>query len=287
MKKPLLLVPFLLSACTSVETLRPDIAARVPPSRLDEIAYINALREAFDFQASPEGCYNGARLEHFRPTLEQGYRQHDSEQESATGAPCVTYREAEPARVERYLEAGFGLTDLYCQRFFIIAQESAQKRRFQRSTGTTVGGLVNSVLGLANAGETAISIAGAGFTALNSGFQNVDDAFLVAPELETIRTLVHAAQDDYRQRAFANPPTSYLSARAVIERYAGHCSYPGMKQLVEGSLASETAELERKTAGAQGGTTGGGSGGGSANGAANETPQPDASVPVPVVPRQD
>lgn len=285
MRKRLLLVSLLLSGCTSVETLRPDIAARVPPSRLDEIAYINALREAFDFQASPEGCYNGAKLEHFRPTLEQGYRQHNSEQEAAAGAPCVTYREAEPALIQRYLEAGFGLTDLYCQRFFIIAQESAQKRRFQRSTGTTVGGLVNSVLGLANAGETAISIAGAGFTALNSGFQNVDDAFLVAPELETIRTLVHAAQDDYRQRAFSSPPTSYLSARSVIERYAGHCSYPGMKQLVEGSLASETAELERKTAGADPGRAGGGADRTGTSGAGNGAPQPDASVPVPVVPR--
>lgn len=276
MKKTLILAATLLAGCTSIEPLRPDIAARVPPSRLDEIAYINGLRRAFDFDAQQRGCYDGRGLGYFRPTLEQGYQQHTKEQEEAPGQTCVSYRLAGTAEIQSYLEAGFGLTDLYCQRFFVIAQESAQKRRFQRSTGSTVGGLVNSVLGLASAGQTAVAISGAGFTALNSAYQNVEDAFLVAPELENVRKLVHAAQDDFRQKSFKTLPGSYPSARSIIERYAGLCSYSGMKQLVDDSVSSETKSLNDQA---------------SSNPSRQDPPPPapeerptEASVPVPVTP---
>ena len=36
-----------INACSKFDSLRPDIAAKPNPSRLDEIAYINILRSAF------------------------------------------------------------------------------------------------------------------------------------------------------------------------------------------------------------------------------------------------
>lgn len=240
---------FSLCACTSVEPLRPDIAARVMPSRLDEIAYINALRDAFEF-SDPRGtgCYDGTNLRYFRPELEQGYPDHNVEQEtvSAARAPCVKYKKLTgdtDGPIKTYLEAGFGLTDLYCQRYFAIATESAQKRKFQRSTGSTVDTLVNAILGVANAGETALAVANAGFEAYGSTYQNIEDAFTVSPELENVRKLVHAAQQDFRTSAFNAMPGSYEGARSVVERYAGLCSYTGMKQLVNDSVTSETRAL--------------------------------------------
>ena len=252
-------VGLLLSACTSFEPLRPDIAARSTPSRLDEIAYINSLREAFDFSSTNDsGCYDGAQLRHFRPTLEQGYPDHTREQEEGPAGRCAKYKTLEDANrngaITRYLEAGFGLTDLYCQRYFVIAAESAQKRRFQRNTGSTVDALVNAVLGVAKAGETALTVANAGFEAYDSTYQNIEDAFMVSPEIENVRKLVHAAQLDYRTQSSAQIPGSYQAARSVIERYAGLCSYTGMKQLVNDSVSAETKAL-LKAAEAGGNTT--------------------------------
>lgn len=236
-----------LSACTSVERLRPDLASRVLPSRLDEIAYINALREAFVFDPQPANCYDGKELNYFRPRLEQGRPDHTKEQESTPDPSCVSYRTL-PAgerdvKIRRYLEAGFGLTDLYCQRYFTIAAESAQSRKFQRNSFSALDALMNAVLSAASAGKTALAIANAGFEGVDSTYQNIDTAFLVAPDLANVRDLVHAAQGDYRTRAFGKMPETYESARAVIERYAGHCSFTGMRQLVNDSVAKTTRDL--------------------------------------------
>lgn len=245
-----------LGACTSVEPLRPDLASRVLPSRLDEIAYINSLRDAFEFTPPAEnGCYQGALLLYFRAEFGQGYPHHDAEQEGRSPGLiglCVRYRsvaESErTASMTRYLEAGFGLTDLYCQRFFIAASESAQRRRFQRNSFSAVDTLVNAVLGVSGAGETALAIANAGFQAVDSTYQNIEDAFLVAPDLANVRDLVHAAQADFRARSFDADriPRSFEGARGVIERYAGMCSYTGMRQLVNDSVTSETRTLNQQ-----------------------------------------
>jgi hypothetical protein len=247
MRKSILLA-VLLGGCTSVEPLRPDMAARVTPSRLEEIAYINALRSALTFEPANGGaCYDGANLKYFRPTLEQGYPNHTSEQEAGPEGRCVKFRELESGErvgaIRRYLEAGFGLTDMYCTRFFAIASESAQKRKFQRNAGSTADTLVNAVLGVAGAGETALAVANAGFEAIDSTYQNIGDSFLVAPELENVEKLVNSAQQDYRTRAFATLPSSYEGARSVIGGYAKHCTYTGMKQLVNDSVTAQTKAL--------------------------------------------
>lgn len=249
MKRYVIAAAVLASGCTSIEPLRPDMAARSMPSRLDEIAYINSLREAFEFTQTPStGCYAGSELRYFRPKYTQGYPDHNSEQEQGIVGMCVKYKTLVPAEREeaiaRYLDAGYGLTDLYCQRYFVIAAETAQARRFQRNSGSTVDTLMNAVLGVANAGQTALAVANAGFEAYDSTYQNIEDAFMVAPELENVRKLVHAAQLDYRSSTAKKPlPQSYESARSVIERYAGLCSYSGMKQLVNDSVSSETRDL--------------------------------------------
>ena len=66
---------------------------------------------------------------------------------------------------------------------------------------------------------------------------------MVAPELANVEKLVNSAQQDYRTRAFAALPTSYEGARSVIGGYAKHCSYTGMKQLVNDSVTKQTKEL--------------------------------------------
>jgi hypothetical protein len=251
--KGTVVIALLLSGCTSVDALRPDIAAHPTPSRLDEVAYINVLREAFTFETTgfPTGlCYNGAGLARFNPTLAQGYNHHSGEEEQVTPARCVFFKDLPAAgerdkRITRYVEAGFGITDLYCERFFTIAMESAQKRRFARNTGSTLDGLIGAVLSLSGVGTTTTGIVNAGFSAVDTTFKNIDDSFLVAPDLGNVRKLVHAAQGDFRDQAFkaGNMPDSYPAARAVVERYAGFCSYAGMKQLVNDSVTSQTQSL--------------------------------------------
>ncbi len=242
-----------LSACASVERLRPDIEAKPVPSRLDEIAYINSLRRAYTYKGEAgddtANCYKGGDLGRFNPELSEGYALHDDEHEQIPNGNCVFFRKLSDDKIRPaildYLDAGFGLTDIYCQRFFIVASQAAQKRRFERDTGTTVDGLVGAVLGFANASKNALEIVNAGFAAINSTFKNIDEAFLVGPDLGNVRKLVQAAHAEFRSEAFKpeKMPNTYAGARSVVERYAGLCSFTGMKQLVNVSVQSQTQAL--------------------------------------------
>lgn len=162
----------MLPGCTSVEGLRPDIAAKPLPSRLDEIAYINALRGAYEI-SSDTHCFTGADLRAFKAKLAQGYRETDDPENFMKDNPCVNFETVDGTNssgktaLANYLTAGFGLTDLYCKRFFTIASESQQNRIFGRNLTNGIDTLVGSILTLASAGDTAIGITNGSFGLIN------------------------------------------------------------------------------------------------------------------------
>ena len=242
-----------LPACTSFEPLRPDMEARPIPSRADEIAYINELRKAYQVDTRADiPCYKGKDLKSFRPKYVQGYPDWDARQDDAGyDGQCLRFADnPEPKFITAYLESGFGLTDLYCQRYFIIATETRQSRKLQRGLAKTGGTLLNTVLTALSPGSNAIGLTGAGFSAIDSGYGAVDDAFVVAPTREDVRKLVQSAQQKFRAEVFKKDnngqtalPQSYPSARATIERYAGLCTFDGMRQLVSDAVALQTNTL--------------------------------------------
>jgi hypothetical protein len=262
--KRYLLIALLLGGCTSFEGTRPDIAAKPVPSRFDEIAHINALRSAFEFlpsndaagdvQRSTLGCFQGSELQAFRAKSAEGYaRGVPEEYDDATNAMCVFYRElpddpdAKKKVLLDYVSAGFSLTDLYCSRFFTVVTASAQNRAFGKSVFGGVDTLMSSILTLANAGKTAIGIANSGFGLIDTTFDAYDSAYLVAPDMANVRKLVFAAQNEYRANVLEgdnDAPKTYATARSIIERYAGLCTFPGMRQLVNDSISEKTDDIE-------------------------------------------
>ncbi|MEP3051443.1 MAG: hypothetical protein ABJP48_00495 [Erythrobacter sp.] len=365
-----------LCACSAFgDDFRPDIAAKPLPSRLDEIAYINVLRQAFvpipanpnngmvddtgnpgnsssmesdEGQASVSGgetstdagsdiqttnarvlqdritadsglCFNGHGLERFRSRLGEGLHNTDGhedflESQDKRVNQCITFREyqrpdfssdtkfSNPAsqtnliEMQTYLAAGFGLTDIYCDRFFTNASANAQNRQFLRDLNTGVDALVGSVLTLSGAGATATGIVNSGFGLADDGLQAYDAAFLIAPDLGAVRELIQASQSEFRKPFFAGSreemdqyfPRSYPGARAIIERYASQCSFSGMRQLINKSIGGTTDEINsrlqfprqtRQTNGAtppvEGGTDGSGQGD-------PQTPPSTSDTPVQV-----
>ena len=249
-----------LSGCTSVEGFRPDIAAKPLPSRLDEIAYINVLRSAFIVRqqsgAANNGlpdvqlCFAGTDLAAFKSKSGQGYNDTKYQEEEYFGQKCLGYRQ-NPADTEmrHYLTAGFGLTDLYCQRFFTVANASEQNRKFGRNVASGVDVMIGSILSLSGAGDTAVGIANAGFGLLDTTFESYDTAYLVAPDMSNVQKLVLAAQDEYRKTALdaSLMVKGYPAARSVIERYATLCTFSGMRELVNKSLKDKTDQINLET----------------------------------------
>jgi hypothetical protein len=264
MKSLYLLVALLLSGCTAFEGVRPDIAAKPVPSRYDEIAHINALRSAFQFLAPGNkgaegerptlGCYSGNALKPFRAKSAEGYaRGVPEEYASGTEMLCAFYTDLPDEADARnkvlfeYVSAGFSLTDIYCSRFFTVVTASEQNRRFGRSVFSGVDTLMSSILTLSNAGKTAIGITNSGFGLIDTTFEAYDSAYLVAPDMANVRKLVLAAQNEYRANVLEGDrdfPKTYATARSIIERYAGLCTFPGMRQLVNDSISEKTDEIE-------------------------------------------
>lgn len=291
------LIALLMGGCTSFEGTRPDIAAKPVPSRFDEIAHINALRSAFEFLPSNEtdgavqrstlGCFEGRELKAFRAKSAEGYdRKVPEEYDTATESMCVFYRDlpGDPqARKEvllDYVSAGFSLTDLYCSRFFTVVTASAQNRAFGKSVFGGVDTLMSSILTLSNAGKTAIGIANSGFGLIDTTFDAYDSAYLVAPDMANVRKLVLAAQNEYRANVLEgdnDSPKTYATARSIIERYAGLCTFPGMRQLVNDSIAEKTDDIEENVTPTEPAPAAPGQPG----------PQADVATPPPVPPAAD
>ena len=251
MRRTIFLAAFLsASACTSIEPLRPDMEARPLPSRADEIALINQLRKAYTLDdAGGIPCYAGKNLRSFRPKYVQGYPDYDSDQDVAAYAgKCLRFApNPGDASITSYLESGFLLTDLYCNRYFTVATEERQTRQLQRGLFKTVDTLTNAVMAALSASAPAIAVSSASFSAVDSGYGNVDDAFVVAPTRDDVKKLVLSGQQQIRADVFKKDkrgemtlPKSYASARATIERYAQLCSFDGMRQQVADAVHSKT-----------------------------------------------
>lgn len=249
----LLFTSVLLSACTSVEPLRPDMHARPIPSRVDEVAFINGLRAAYGPSAGSD-CYTGEGLKAFKPKFVQGYREFDENAEKLASNSCVRFvalpadKGVRDPMVREYLANGFGLTDLYCQRFFMIAAETRQSRRMQSSTLSGVDTLVTSVFAALGAGTLTTGVLNNAFEAGTATYNNIDASFLVAPDRDDLIKLVQAAQDSIRKDAFGNLPETYPSARSMIERYSSMCSFDGMRSLVGVAMKEAASTLNDDTA---------------------------------------
>jgi hypothetical protein len=251
------------AGCTSIEPLRPDMESRPLPSRLDEIAYINGLRKAYlqinpgssvDAKGGPSDCYTGKDLPVFRPKFVQGYRIVDERSESVESPACLLFKPSKQpgdlkSALTDYLDNGYGLADLYCSRFMIIAAETRQARQIQKSTFNAVNVMMSTVLNALSAGANAMNVATGGFGLIDSTYKNIDDAFVITPEKDTLVRLVQVAQASFRKEADGTPPVSYADARARLERYSSICTYDAMKGMVNTSvlLATQSLVEEQKT----------------------------------------
>ncbi len=154
-----------------------------------------------------------------------------------------------------YLDAGFALSDYYCDLFFRDADESQRRRRFGRAFTNDAGTAISTILGLANAGQNVVTGVAAGFGFGDNLWRNYDDAFVVAPDLSNVQALVSAAQDNFRGKTLGKDakgvdielPKTYGKAQSVIMRYANLCSTLGMRALLSQSADAQRTQLQDKT----------------------------------------
>lgn len=182
-----------------------------------------------------------------QPLILANYNVLLSATEVRTGkVELVEYEAGQTVDMRRYLNAGFALSDIYCDEFFRDAEESQRRRRYGRAITNDVGTAITTILGLANAGQDLVTGAAAGFGFGDSLWRNYDEAFVVSPDLSNVRSLVLAAQDVFRKRTYEQElPGDYSSAQSVILRYANQCSTLGMQSLLNQSANQQEQILKK------------------------------------------
>ena len=204
-------------------------------------------------------------------------------------------------KIIAFANAGMTLSDLYCDRFFREANLSSRKRRFTRGLSNDVGGAIATAMGLAKVASGIVGGVAGGFAFADSSFRNYDESFMVDADLSKMRRLVLSAQDNMKLEIRKAPPEAIFGAESKIIRYAGLCSFLGMKDLLNESVAEKTVKIEKTNEALKGTGTppvtpptdaaaasappvkGGGNNGRGAN-AAGATPNANTAPPVAPTP---
>lgn len=242
MRRRMLLSLFITSAlggCALGSPISTDLSARPLPSDRTEAALINVLAESMVVLSQASTPYPAAT------PIGTTYAVRNEEDK------VLTFKTAskDGSDVKRYLSAGYALTDIYCDRFFRQTNQSMRRRKFGRALTNDVGTAINGVLtAITTVPKNVLGGLNAVSGGLDSTWRNYDDSFVVAPELQNVRLLVLAAQDQFRQKTKEVPPEDYMTARSAITRYAGLCSFLGMQALLNQSLSDQRAALLKDAA---------------------------------------
>lgn len=265
-----------LAGCNQIQGLRTNISAFPPEvgDNVEELALQSALRAAY------EDCEQVARLS---PGIEgqvtpkkpvifaidgkeksrcvrydvevSGVRAGDKIfYTNGISTPSVETESTIPKnkhdgmeRIIGFTNAGMTLSDLYCDRFFREANLSSRKRRFTRGLSNDVGGAIATALGLARVASGVVGGVAGGFAFADSSLRNYDESFMVDADLSKMRRLVLSAQDNMKLGIQKNPPETIYGAESKVIRYAGLCSFLGMKDLLNESVAEKTVRIEGDT----------------------------------------
>ena len=156
-------------------------------------------------------------------------------------------------------------------------------------------------MGLAKVASGIVGGVAGGFAFADSSFRNYDESFMVDADLSKMRRLVLSAQDNMKLEIRKAPPETIFGAESKIIRYAGLCSFLGMKDLLNESVAEKTVKIEKTNEALKGTGTppvtpptdaaaasappvkGGGNNGRGAN-AAGATPNANTAPPVAPTP---
>ncbi len=227
-----------LASCGQFRKSTPTMGGEAPLTGGEGIALINELQGAF--KKVPDSDPNLCKY-----TIPQRYEMQSEPYSRYIrgGDPqvhfvCIEYKNpASDAEIFKHMEAGFGLSDLYCDIFFRRIAAHSSQRKFARGLVNDAGAAVSAILGLAKVTSPVVGGVGAGFGLADSSFRNYDDSFLVSPDLSTLQTRVYTEQDKFRTSSMSRKDIKhYSTANSIILRYANFCSYTGMRGLINKSL---------------------------------------------------
>jgi hypothetical protein len=156
--------------------------------------------------------------------------------------PVLTLKASKPGAsaeaINNYMQAGFSLANLYCSLFFRKLARDQALLDYQKTQISLASGLATGLMGIFSAGSAATGATGAALGFLGASVDNINTSFLLAPKIESLESLVIKAHvsfvDTLNQKDYATFP----QAQTLVNRYAGTCTFRGLKDLIDQSVAA-------------------------------------------------
>jgi hypothetical protein len=164
---------------------------------------------------------------------------------AASSFPSVTLKASGPdARIEDrnlYMQSGFSLANLYCSLYFQKLARDQAILEYHRTQISLASGLATGLMGIFQAGSAATGATGAALGFLGASVDNINTSFLLAPKIESLESLVIKAHTAFASNIKPEDYATFPQAQTLVNRYAGICTFRGLKDLVDQSVANAEA----------------------------------------------
>lgn len=161
---------------------------------------------------------------------------------AASSFPALSLAASKPnpedGAIKTYMQAGFSLANLYCSLYFRKLTRDQALLDYQRTQISLASGLATGLMGIFDAGSAATGATGAALGFLGASLDNINTSFLLAPKVESLEKLVVNAHVTFVNGLDPKDYETFPQAQTLVNRYAAICSFRGLKELVDQSVAN-------------------------------------------------
>ena len=146
--------------------------------------------------------------------------------------------------VNEFIAAGLNVSDEITDRWFRQQYSLEAASRYHQNTANVAAGLGTALLGITDASSRAVGLLGAGVTAMNAQWRNVEAHYLISPTLPVVIDKIRAFRAEQREAilsALRTQEVNYNEAVAILRSYHQTASRETIQRFLQRS--AELAQL--------------------------------------------
>jgi hypothetical protein len=165
----------LLAGCATVNGYKPTMEADASEVGNEGIAFVTEMMDAYEPVPKGERGLCDLVLPSYQEARKDSFKRYETRTGVSAGKSFQCWRfKRKPAAgdVQRYMQSGIALSDLYRDTYFRRIAQHWSQRRFARDTTNDLGAAISAVLGLTKVASPITGGVGAGFGLIDGTFRN-------------------------------------------------------------------------------------------------------------------
>jgi hypothetical protein len=158
---------------------------------------------------------------------------------------------APQAAIDEYVAAGIALVEVHCLRWFSAVAEAQRNLQLVDTNRNVISQVGTALIGIGRLHPDVTAVYGVANTAFAGFNANLNNAFLVAPNSESVKRLtmqaVRARAELLAGQNSTLRPTRFDTAYAELEKLGDVCTYSEVKRLTTQSVDQSKAHADQNT----------------------------------------